>query len=501
MSQTLDISTRLRLLVIEDDADVALIVSKTLERAGHTVRHCLTAAEARDTLAAQPFDLILLDHHLPDMGGLDLLRMLIRERVSTPALMVTAFGNEQLAAEVLRVGALDYVVKDAGLHFLADLPKRVSEAVSRHRLAQNNRLLLSALESAQDGILITDLHGTILHVNHALERMTGYAREELLGQHPRLWQSEAHPPEFFRHVCDRLRSSHAWQGELTIRRRDGSALEVWLAISPIRDAQGQPTHFVGIQRDISERRQMQRQLIQAQKMQGLGTLAGGIAHEFNNLLTGITGYAALGQREVGQHTLLGEYLEQILHLSERAAHLTRQLLTFARTPAVSRRPMVLEDLLRATADLVTRSLQLEVQLELQRAPDSRPLMVAADGSQLQQALINLSLNARDALVEPAPIRFVLRPASLTAAWPAFPETVPPGDYALVEVVDDGCGMPPEVLNQVLDPFYTTKGVGKGTGLGLPVVLGIVHAHLGYLTIDTTPGQGTRVGLYLPRLRQ
>jgi signal transduction histidine kinase len=135
-----------------------------------------------------------------------------------------------------------------------------------------------------------------------------------------------------------------------------------------------------------------------------------------------------------------------------------------------------------------------------RSADSSPLLVEADGAQLQQALLNLALNARDALVEPAPITFTLQQAVLTAEQPALPEPVPAGDYVMIAVTDSGCGMPPDVLSQALDPFFTTKDVGRGTGLGLPVVLGIVHAHHGYLTLESSPGKGTRVGLYLPRLK-
>jgi signal transduction histidine kinase/ActR/RegA family two-component response regulator len=281
-------------------------------------------------------------------------------------------------------------------------------------------------------------------------------------------------------------------------------------------------------------------------MQSVGTLAGGVAHEFNNLLAGINGYAALGLREPGLTPTLREFLQHIVDLSERAAVLTRQLLTFARKPALSPQPTRVAELVRATAELVRRTVHLDVQLDVcDQAADGTPLLVAADANQLQQALVNLALNARDALREsegpgssrhtpgtvadstcnasapldgtpsvPASLPaaeetgphgplngavFRLRPVVLTGELPAFPQNVPPGDYAVLEVVDSGCGMTAEVLSQALDPFFTTKDVGQGTGLGLPMVFGIVQAHQGHLTIDSAPGQGTRVALYLPRL--
>ncbi|HZT82398.1 MAG TPA: response regulator [Gemmataceae bacterium] len=512
----------LRLFVIEDDDDVALLIRKGLERAGHHVTRCRTAADALIVLGHSSFDLILLDQRLPDMCGVELLHALAREGISAPALMVTAYGDEKLVAEVLKAGALDYVVKDPALTFLTELPKRVVESVTRYRLEQNNRLLAAALESARDGVMITDLAGTIQHVNHALERMTGYSRRELIGQNPRLFKSGLHPPGLYADLWRTVLARASWQGELTNRRKDGSLVEVSLTVSPIFDAQGQLTHFVGIQRDVTERKQLERQLLQAQKMQSVGTLAGGVAHEFNNLLAGINGYAALSLREPGVGGTLREFLQHIVDLSERAAALTRQLLTFARKPALTRQPTAIADLLRNTAELVSRTLRVEVALDLGEADDGQPLIVEADANQLQQAVVNLALNARDALQgagreargaqagdgaaargpRPAPegIQFRLRHAEVEAEVPAFPQNVPPGDYVLVEVSDRGSGMAPEVLSQALDPFFTTKEVGKGTGLGLPMVFGIVQGHQGHLAIDSEPGRGTTVGLYLPRAR-
>jgi len=493
-------TNRLRLLLVEDDDDVALMIHKALERAGHDVNRCRTAADALHQLAQQTYDLALLDHYLPDMAGLDMLQAIARERIATPTLMVTAYGDEQLATKVLHAGALDYVVKDPALGFLGELPKRVAESVSRHRLQQFNRLLVEALESARDGIMITDRAGTILHVNRALEGMTGYTRQELLGQTPRILKSGLHPPELYARLWQALLSRSSWQDELTNRRKDGTLIEVSLTVSTILDARGEPTHFLGIQRDITERKKFERQLVQAQKMQSIGTLAGGVAHEFNNLLAGITGYAGLGLEETLEASPLREYLEQVVGLAERAATLTRQLLAFARQPPLRQTTLALEELVRSTADFVTRTLRIEVKLELQSGTNGTPLLVEADAGQLQQALVNLALNAKDAQESPARMTFRLRPESLSATRAAFPESVPAGEYVVLEVADAGSGMAPEVLSQALDPFFTTKEVGRGTGLGLPVVLGIVHGHSGYLTIDSAPGKGTCVDLYLPSTR-
>src|SRR2546421_2135995 len=385
----------LRLFLIEDDEDFAYLMRKSLERASHQVTVCRTAADALIVLGSSSFDLVILDQLLPDMAGLDLLQGLNKEGISTPVLMVTGHGDEHLATQVLRAGALDYIVKDRALAFLTDLPKRVSESVTRFRLQQMNRLLIESLESARDGIMITDLQGTILHVNKSLEGITGYSRQELVGQTPRLLRREVHEAEVFADLWRTILSRTSWQGELVNRRKDGSLFDTSLTVSPIVDSQGQLTHFVGIYRDESERKQMERQLFHAQKMQSVGTLAGGVAHEFNNLLAGIQGYAALGLREKNLAAISREFFQKIVDLSDRAANLTRQLLAFARKPALSRQPTSMEKLLTGTAELVRRSLQIDVQLEFPPPNEADELDAQVDGNQLQQVLVDLALNARD----------------------------------------------------------------------------------------------------------
>jgi PAS domain S-box-containing protein len=494
----------LNLFVVEDDDDIALLVRKSLERAGHRVTRCRTGADALTVLGHTPFDLVLLDQKLPDLAGVELLQALARENIAVPAIMVTAHGDQKLATEVIKAGALDYIVKDRELAFLADLPRLVAESVTRYRLRETNRLLVAALESAGDGVMVTDLQGNIIHVNRALEEMTGYCRGELVGQKPSLLKSGQHPPEVYARLWNTVLARGVWQGELTNRRKDGRLFEVSLTVSPVLDAHGQLTHLTGILRDVSERKHLERQLMQAQKMQGVGTLAAGVAHEFNNLLAGISGYAALALHEDGLSETAADFMRQVVSLSERAARLTRQLLIYARKPELARKPTGVVDLLTAAVDLMRQTVGLEADLEVP-APGDPPLAVCADANQLQQAIVNLGLNARDAVAQrprgeaALPIAFRAAARQLTEELKAFPQNVPPGDYVLIEVQDRGCGMTPDVLAQAIDPFFTTKEVGQGTGLGLPMVFGIVQGHQGYLTIESAAGGGTCVGLYLPRL--
>jgi PAS domain S-box-containing protein len=492
----------LRLFLVEDNDDIAFVTRLCLERAGHEVTVCHNGAEALIVLGHSTFDLVILDYILQDMKGSELLARLRQEGVRTPVLVITAYGDQQLASQLLRDGALDYVVRDQSSAYLAELPKRVVESVTRDRLQQANSLYTAAIESTRDGIVIIDLQGIVLHVNAALEAMFGYTRAELLGQNAsNIFRSDQQSLQSIEDMWRTLHDRRSWQGELVNQRKDGTLADSSLTISPIFDVRGQMTHFVCIYRDITERKQMQRQLAQAQKMHSVGTLAGGVAHEFNNLLAGIQGYATLALRDPEVKGQVRDFFDYIVQLTDRAANLTRQLLAFARKPSLVRHPTSLTRLLEGTRDLVQRSLNVEVELDVPSDGSADGWMTLADSNQLQQVLVNLTLNARDAMPkpQPAPVRFRLAHRIFHGELPAFPQNVPPGDYLLIEVQDTGAGMPADVLSQALDPFFTTKEVGQGTGLGLPVAFGIMTGHQGFLTIASQPGKGTCVGLYLPRL--
>ena len=298
----------LHLFVIEDDPETALLIRRHLERAGHHVTPLPHGR--RRPHRAPPYRLRsgpARSSVCPTWAAWTSCTFWAQEGISVPVLIVTRDKEAETATRVLRAGALDYIIKDTALTFLGELPKRVSESVTRHRLEQMNRLLVQALESARDGIMITDLQGSILKVNQALENLTGYSRQELLGPTPRSLKSLVHRPELYEEMWRTILDGRSWQGELTNRRKDGSLFQASMTISPIVDSQGRLTHFVGIQRDITEHKQLERSCCKRQKMQSVGTLAGGVAHEFNNLLAGINGYASLGLREPEAGPTLREF--------------------------------------------------------------------------------------------------------------------------------------------------------------------------------------------------
>src|SRR5947208_7046258 len=205
-------SEPLRLFLVEDDDDLAFITRLCLERAGHEVTVCHSGTDALIVLGQVPYDLVVLDYFLEDMKGSELLHRLRQDGIRTPVLMITAYGDQQLAAQVLREGALDYVVRDQSSAYLEELPKRVGEAVTRHRLQQTNNLFSAALESARDGIIITDLLGTVQHVNNALETMFGFKRDELLGKNAAdIFRSDRQSKKFVEEMWKTLHDRSSWQ--------------------------------------------------------------------------------------------------------------------------------------------------------------------------------------------------------------------------------------------------------------------------------------------------
>ena len=485
----------LRVFLLLPEGDIHESVTGALAEPAFECVWCRSASDALIVLGHSTFDLLISFAVLPEMSGLDFIASLDAEGIDIPSVMLLGPADMRLLRHPSS-RVRDYVPLSED--FPARLPDRVREAIAKHRLEQANRIYVAALESARDGIMITDLQGVVLHVNRALESLTGFSREELIGRPSQILCSSEQNAELCARMWLAVKQRESWQGELIDRRKDGSTIDVSLTVSPILDSRGRLTHCVAIERASAQRRMIDSQLVQAQKVQSLGTLAGGVAHEFNNILTGIMGYAGLALSHGEEKPSRDEFLEAVLSLAQRAAVLTKQMLAYARRSPVNRRPLSVAELCRGTVDLVERTLHLKVVVE--GVADGSSLQIDADVSQIEQVLLNLILNARDALPGDGIVTIAARRENLTTSRAGFPENVPPGDYVHLEVRDRGHGMSPEIMSRAFDPFFTTRPVGQGTGMGLSVAMAIVRDHHGFLTIESAVGRGTTVGVFLPRRR-
>jgi two-component system cell cycle sensor histidine kinase/response regulator CckA len=373
------------------------------------------------------------------------------------------------------------------------------DITERKRVEESHTRLATAVEQSGETIMITDLEGTIVYVNPAFEKTTGYTRAEALGQNPRFFKSGKHDAEFYRRIWEVLGHGEIWSGHFINKRKDGTFFEEEATITPVRDAAGEVVNYVVVKRDVTREMQLEAQFRQSQKMEAIGQLAGGVAHDFNNVLAVIMMQAELTAMEENLPEQVGEGLKQIRAAAERAANLTRQLLLFSRKQVMQRRDLDLNECVTSLAKMLQRILGEDVRLQLHL--HSRPLMTRADAGMLDQVLLNLVVNARDAMPGGGRLTIETRVKNFTEAEAAVIPDAKPGRHVCLRVTDTGSGIAPEIMTRIFEPFFTTKEPGKGTGLGLATVFGIVKQHGGSLTVESEVGKGTTFQIVLPASKE
>jgi PAS domain S-box-containing protein len=372
-----------------------------------------------------------------------------------------------------------------------ELALRESE-VRLHRLA-------SAIEQAAEDIMITDVKGNIEYVNPAFERITGYTWAEVVGQNSRLLKSGRQPPRFYQELWSTIASGKTWTGRFVNRCKNGTLVEEDATISPIFAPQGGILGFVSVKRDITEQVKMEQHLRQAQKMEAIGQLAGGVAHDFNNLLQAIKGFTDLALEELETGHAAREFLGEVIKASNRATVLVRQLLAFSRRESIRPQRLQLNDLLGCLVKMISRVIGEHIELTL--IPRHNLKTICADPGQMEQILMNLCVNARDAMPHGGRITIETANVSFDDTESATKPWARPGPFVGLFVTDTGIGMSPEVLEHLFEPFFTTKEVGKGTGLGLATIYGIVKQHEGLIHVESEPQRGSVFRIYLPAIEE
>jgi PAS domain S-box-containing protein len=375
----------------------------------------------------------------------------------------------------------------------------ILDITERRQAVDESIRLATAVEQAAESVIISDRKGTIQYVNPAFERLSGFTKEDIVGQNFRILKSDKHDDDFYRQMWKKISCGEAWAGRISNRMKDGSLREFETIISPVRDGSEDIVNFVSVNRDVSQEAALEAQLLQAQKMEAVGTLAGGIAHDFNNLLQVIRGYTEVLLHGVNEDPSNYEALQKIYRSAKRGAELTRQLLTFSRKVQSERRPLDLNQEVEQVKNLLERTIPKMIEIELHL--DKAPAIISADPVQVEQALMNLAVNAMDAMSEGGKIIIETERAILDEEFCKTHLGARPGEYVLLTISDTGHGMDKEILEHVFEPFYTTKEVGKGTGLGLAMVYGIVKTHEGYILCYSELGSGTTFKIYLPALVQ
>jgi len=366
---------------------------------------------------------------------------------------------------------------------------------SRKRAERQLRQLSRAVEQSPVSLVITDAHGAIEYVNPKFCEVTGYRETEVLGKNPRVLKSGSMPAEGYRQLWQTITSGREWRGELHNRRKNGDFFWEFASISPIVDEAGRTTHYLAVKEDITERKRLEEQFRQAQKMEAVGQLAGGVAHDFNNILAATMLHLELLQANSDLSPELRASLKELMTQSHRAASLTRQLLMFSRRSVIQVRSLNLNEVIENLLKMLRRLIGEQINLEWK--PQTDLPNVKGDAGMIEQVVMNLVVNARDAM--PKGGRLVL--GSSTAEFSEDRARLQvgsrPGWFVCLSVTDTGCGMDESTLKRIFEPFFTTKEPGKGTGLGLATVYGIVAQHQGWSTVESLPGQGTTFRIYLP----
>jgi PAS domain S-box-containing protein len=373
----------------------------------------------------------------------------------------------------------------------------ITEDITERRQAEESiRKLSQAVEQSPVSIVITDVAGRIEFVNAKFTQITGFSYPEAVGQTPHILKSGETPDETLQKLWKTIRSGGIWRGEFHNRKKNGELFWEHVTIAPVRNGDNVITHFVEVNEDITERKKLEEQLRQAQKMEAVGRLAGGVAHDFNNMLSVILGYCELIISKLKPFDPILTPLKAVQSAANRSADLTRQLLAFSRKQTIAPRVIDLNDQTRTMDRLLTRIIGEDIELKLKLETGLWPVYI--DPAQIDQVLANLAVNSRDAMPGGGKLTVGTSNITLDEQYSEIHLGFRPGDFVMLAVSDTGCGMDRETLAHVFEPFFTTKPEGKGTGLGLATVYGIVKQNDGYVNIYSEPHLGTTVKIYLPR---
>ena len=508
------VNAPLQILHLEDDPDFSDLVRSLIEKEGIAAELVVVSnrAQYEQALRDRGFDIILADYLLPGYTGLEALQFFRQKCRETPFLLISGTIGEEAAIDSLRAGATDYVLKQWPERLIPALRRAVQEATERrHRreaeteLHRREKYFRALTENTLDILTILDREGVYLYNSPSLKRVLGYEPKELAG----------HNAFRYVHPDDQEKAQKAFAAamqnpdqtvrlEFRFRHQDGS----WRYLEAVGQSHLADAEIGGVvinSRDVSDRkeaedglRDLEDQLRHSQKMEAIGRLAGGVAHDFNNILTVIRGHSSLLLQNAGLVGPFARSAQQITEAADRAAALTKKLLTFSKRQVMQPRPLNLNELVNHMTDMLGRILGEDIALQVKYLPQGA--FIEADASMIEQVLLNLAVNSRDAMPQGGALSINISLIEVTDTGVSRQPEVPAGKFVCLTVSDRGCGIAPQNMNRIFEPFFTTKEVGKGTGLGLATVYGIVKQHRGWIEVESQVNQGATFKVFLPYLQ-
>ena len=380
-----------------------------------------------------------------------------------------------------------------------DITKEKELQKQKNAIEEEHKRLAMVIEQSTEAVMIADMNGNLLYVNPAFEKNTGYSAKEVIGKNPRFLKSGEHSDEFYEEFWDTILSGKTWYGTFHNRKKDGSIFYESAIVLPITNEKGEIEFIAGLKRDVTQERVLKEQLTQSQKMEAMGTLTGGIAHDFNNILTVINGYADLLIRKSKEDSPNYRIYKEIRNAGERSVNLIRQLLIFSRKQAYSLEIININTLILNIKKMLSRLISEDISIELNLSSDI--FLIKADPGQIEQILINLVVNARDAIRENGKankkIIISTKNMNIDNDFVSINGGKIEGKFIKISVSDNGIGMDKETIKKIFDPFFTTKERGKGTGLGLSTVYGIIKQNNGFIFVQSEKGKGSTFNIYWP----
>jgi two-component system cell cycle sensor histidine kinase/response regulator CckA len=504
-------SIPLRALILEDRAADAELVLHALRRAGFEPEWERAETEPDFLAKVRPdLDVILSDYQMPGFDAPRALQLLQQTGYDVPLIVVTGTISEEVAVETLKDGAADYLLKDG----LGRLGQAVTKAIGQRKARLEMELAAAALAESEaryrllisniaDVTWAADRECRLAFVSPNAEKIYGYTAQEMQRQmgEKLTWLDQVHPDDIAQ-VRERYEALFAantpFEVEYRLCRKDGQWIWVHARASSTYDAGGL-RYACGVSSDITERKILQAQQLQSQKMEAVGRLAGGVAHDFNNLLTAIIGYSQLAIQLLPEGDSARHCVEQIERAGHRAASLTRQVLAFSRQQFLRTRIIDINDSVTDLRELLTRLIGRDFELVTTMCPNLGP--VRADPGQLEQVIVSLVVHARDAMPNGGQLVVETTCVDFDGSEPEAPSDLGPGRYVVLSVKDNGSGMDRATQARIFEPFFTSREMGKGPGLGLAAVYGIVKQSAGHISVSSDPGQGTTFRVYLPCIEE